>query len=219
MEEEEGGRTFAEVEEDDAVASLRFSVCSTDSLQDVVSDLESARARELSLTLQNERLRSLVRQTSAERTPPISPKQNANCDVRILRVGQEKVPSKSGKLVLDVGLMTILPIKASFSVAEYVGYRVIDISGKWPSDAKPSVCVSYLTYVCVWVGVFLFDCLLQPNQQQKEACGRREEHCLTVGLVPVCRRATQETGTIVKERTSCGSCCGRKASAQAAFVE
>merc|ERR1712144_180709 len=126
----EGGRTFAEAEEDDTVASLRFSVCSTDSLQDVVSDLESARARELSLTLQNERLRSLVRQTSAERTPPISPKQNANCDVRILRVGQEKVPSKPGKLVLDVGLMTILPIKASFSVAEYVGYRVIDISAK-----------------------------------------------------------------------------------------
>lgn len=139
MEEEEGGRTFAEAEEEDTVASLRFSVCSTDSLQDVVSDLESARARELSLTLQNERLRSLVRQTSAERTPPISPKQNANCDVRILRVGQEKVPSKPGKLVLDVGLMTILPIKASFSVAEYVGYRVIDISGKWRSDAKPSV--------------------------------------------------------------------------------
>merc|ERR1711977_399223 len=79
MEEEEGGRTFAEAEEDDTVASLRFSVCSTDSLQNV-------------------RLRSLVRQTSAERTPPISPKQNANCDVRILRVGQEKVPSKPGKL-------------------------------------------------------------------------------------------------------------------------
>merc|ERR1711977_517633 len=101
--------TFAEAEEDDTVASLRFSVCSTDSLQDVVSDLESARARELSLTLQNERLRSLVRQTSAERTPPISPKQNANCDVRILGLVKRKCQASQGSLVLDVGLMTILP--------------------------------------------------------------------------------------------------------------
>ena len=56
------------------------------SFTDVVSDLEAHRARELSLSLQNDRLRSLVRQTSLDKYP-ISPRKNADCDVRITSIG------------------------------------------------------------------------------------------------------------------------------------
>ena len=59
------------------------------SFTDVVSDLEAHRARELSLTLQNDRLRSIVRQSSLE--SPISPRQNATCSVRILSVDHNVV--------------------------------------------------------------------------------------------------------------------------------
>ncbi|UPR00937.1 TLD domain-containing protein [Chloropicon primus] len=96
------------------------------SFTDVVSDLEAHRARELSLTLQNDRLRSIVRQTSFE--SPISPRQNAICSVRILSVDNNVVQGfpREGKLVFGVHLLTILPIQMSFSVAEYVGYRVME---------------------------------------------------------------------------------------------
>lgn len=88
-------------------------------------DLEAHRARELSLTLQNDRLRSaLVRQTSLE--GPISPRQNADCSVHVVGAGE-------GKLVFGVHLLTILPTKTSFSVAEYVGYRELPQDGGRPS--------------------------------------------------------------------------------------
>ncbi len=122
-------------EEEDVLAEMKTakdSARSEASFTDVVSDLEAHRARELSLLLQNERLRSIVRQNSVERErertppPPISPRQNAASDVTILSIGQGSPYNKRGKIVFGVGLMTILPIQASFSVAEYVGYRIVD---------------------------------------------------------------------------------------------
>ena len=110
------------MEEEDAVGALR----SNDSFTDVVNDLEAHKARELSLTLQNERLRSIVRQTTI--SPPISPRQNADCRVRILSNLGSQRSNREGRLVFGVGLLTILPIQSSFSVAEYVGYRVIEAS-------------------------------------------------------------------------------------------
>jgi hypothetical protein len=112
------------MEEEGIVASMR-STASAESFTDVVSDLEAHKAKELSLTLQNERLRSILRaQTSL--SPPISPRQNAECSVRILSNGGSQRANNEGKLIFGVHLLTILPLQTSFSVAEYVGYRIIE---------------------------------------------------------------------------------------------
>ena len=64
---------------------------SSRSFTDVVSDLEAHRARELSLSLQNHRLRSVIsRQSSLDQHHDggaISPRQNADCNVRLLSIG------------------------------------------------------------------------------------------------------------------------------------
>lgn len=97
---------------------------------DVESDLAAHVARELSLSLQNQRLKGLIKQASVS-PPSVSPRslsprpslagaQHVNC----LSVGR----TRGGKILFGIQLMTILPSQVSFSVAEYIGYRMTALS-------------------------------------------------------------------------------------------